>query len=398
MPHWLSKSLKMGFLFAGFSLLSAPVYAGFQWVAPPDTSMQPPAPMSQAAQPTYPSATNLAPLPPASAGPEIISPVIIQGSPPVSDMGAANSKPTILEPRTVDSGATTQWTGAGSLSTPSSTVAPPSIGPAEPRAPQEILVSKSNSNVNSDSPVGGMVTGTPMVGGEPGESPVVSPTTMASLPTGPHRPPETSQSVVRGFAKNVPLAVALRQILPPGYGFSIDPDVDMGLAVSFQGGRRWDETLKTALDPVGLVYREQGNMIVISHTSDNVSPAPSETLSQTAGVLGQMPVVPMNETESSASVPAVKQVQVWRVDAGDSLHHILESWCHREGYELNWKAEYDYPIQASIDFSGSFEDAVRNLLMGFETAHPQPVAELHDNKNLGQHILIVQARGNNYGN
>ncbi len=42
----------------------------------------------------------------------------------------------------------------------------------------------------------------------------------------------------------------------------------------------------------------------------------------------------------------------------------------------------------------TFEEAVRNLLSGFEGSHPQPVAELHINPRLGQTVLIVQTRGN----
>ena len=81
--------------------------------------------------------------------------------------------------------------------------------------------------------------------------------------------PVSSPDVVRGFANQVPLSVALRQILPPGYGFSMDPDVDMGTLVSFHGGKPWRETLADALAPSGLVLHEQGQMVAIAHAGSD---------------------------------------------------------------------------------------------------------------------------------
>ncbi|MBV8061694.1 MAG: TcpQ domain-containing protein, partial [Alphaproteobacteria bacterium] len=69
-------------------------------------------------------------------------------------------------------------------------------------------------------------------------------------------------------------------------------------------------------------------------------------------------------------------------------------WCGRVHVEFNWMAEYDYPLEASFGFNGTFEEAVRDLLTGFEAAHPQPVAELHTNPAIGQMVMIVQTRGN----
>ena len=87
-------------------------------------------------------------------------------------------------------------------------------------------------------------------------------------------------------------------------------------------------------------------------------------------------------------------VESWDAERGDSLRKVIERWARRADVEINWMAEYDYPLQASVHFTGTFEDAVRNLLTGFETAHPQPVAELHSNTRMGQTVLVVTTRGN----
>jgi Toxin co-regulated pilus biosynthesis protein Q len=89
-------------------------------------------------------------------------------------------------------------------------------------------------------------------------------------------------------------------------------------------------------------------------------------------------------------------VDTWTASRGDTLHKVLEDWSHRAGAEFEWSAEYDYPLQASVSFTGTYEEAVRSLLSGFEEAHPQPVAELHANPGAGQMVLVIQARGNSY--
>ncbi len=203
--------------------------------------------------------------------------------------------------------------------------------------------------------------------------------------------------VVHGFAKQVPLAVALRQILPAGYGFSVDPDVDLGVLVSFQGGKSWRDTLRDALDPAGLAMREQGQMVAVGHIGAGVMAAttpalpPIEqvgTINAPAGGIAPAPIVIDRE-------PAVEQ---WQAERGDTLHKTIEAWAQRVHIELNWMAEYDYPLQASFSFTGTFEEAVRNLLTGFEDAHPQPIAELHTNPGLGLKVLLVQTRGNSNSN
>ena len=74
-----------------------------------------------------------------------------------------------------------------------------------------------------------------------------------------------SDEIVQGFANSVPLAVALQQVLPKGYGFSIDQDVDLGTLVSFQGGKPWRDTLTAMLQPAGLAMREEDKMVAIGH-------------------------------------------------------------------------------------------------------------------------------------
>jgi hypothetical protein len=228
--------------------------------------------------------------------------------------------------------------------------------------------------------------------------------------------------IVHGFAKAVPVVVALRQILPSGYAFSIDPNIDMGTLVSFQGGRGWRETLHSAFVSVGLEFQERGQMVEVTYAGDAhvsarqaiavpyqsgaeprtlalppsamIAPASSVTVNETS-MIPPMASQPTNITTMGSDIGGADLAeQTWTAERGASLHKILGEWAQRAHVEMNWLAEYDYPIDASVSYTGSFKDAVRNILAGFETAHPQPVAELHNNAALGQMVLIIQVRGN----
>jgi hypothetical protein len=109
-----------------------------------------------------------------------------------------------------------------------------------------------------------------------------------------------------------------------------------------------------------------------------------------------MPVSPMMNVGNMnmRPSPSAPTNQAWTAERGEHLRKILEGWCHRANVEFEWASEYDYPLEASFTLTGNFESAVRNLLTGFQGAHPQPVAELHSNPNLGQLVLVVQTRGN----
>jgi hypothetical protein len=211
--------------------------------------------------------------------------------------------------------------------------------------------------------------------------------------------------------------VAMRQILPTGYAFSIDQDVDMGTLVSYRGGHPWRDTLRDALEPVGLVVREQGQMVAVGYptrlpapaapiTSASATPvpvlAPASGMTYQSGAQPKSLALPLSPSVFSAPEPAPSEAiseplplpESWTAERGQGLRKVLDEWSHRSHVEFDWLSEYDYPLQASVAFTGSFENAVRSLLTGFEGAHPQPVAELHSNPNLGQMVLVVQTRGN----
>lgn len=321
-------------------------------------------------------------------------------------------------------------------------------------------------------------------------------------------PSFASEPVVEGFADKVPLTIALQQILPQGFGYTLGDGVDPGLLVSWRGGRPWEQVLQDMLGSAGLMANNNGRGIVVGYAGNaptvisaapqvapvqqpvpqyqpqvtyqtapqaapQVAPAPQpvyvpqvtvQPQQQPVALLPeQQPPMPQYQAPQGAAVqiqppqyqpqyqvqntpaqayvpqpvpqvqeqqpmpmpqeptvqvqqpapptqaglptpqalqienPLIFTPQNWEAKPGQSLRSLLQEWCGRVGAELNWSAEYDYPIMASMNMTGTFEEAVRTVLSGFNNANPTPRGRLHYNPAAGQAILIVEATGNNYG-
>jgi len=257
------------------------------------------------------------------------------------------------------------------------------------------------------------VQSSPLVIMGPASQPAPAESTHTLTPKPALTTPAVPEKAVQGFANNVPLAVALRQILPPDYGFSVAQDVNLSTLVSWRGGAPWHQTLQDMLGSVGLAMHEQGQMISIVRGSDiaksgasavapglqpNENPPTSLSKSTNEHVL-QLPPSMMPPPAAPPIQPQIQEtssIDTWTANRGDTLRQVLENWCRRANVEMSWQAEYDYPLQASVALTGSFEDVVRSLLSGFQEAQPQPIAFLHNNQIAGQTVLVIQTRGNNY--
>jgi len=342
----------------GLMVTAIPAFAGFEWVAPNEGSVSisssPNAPYIAPAQNTPSDATSM---------PEIISPVIISGS----------SKPVQVAPSYVE---IPSPSAPSVVATPAVAPAPPAVVPIAVAPPAPLTPTTATS------------LPTPKVG----KTDLATATISVS--------PAASNDIVQGFASQIPLALALRQLLPTGYNFSIDQDVDMNTLVSFKGGKSWRETLRDMLMPAGLNAHEQGTSITVSRNPASASAPPAPSLPPIGITKNVSQPSYLSLPSARAEVPAtnVSVADGWSAERGDTLRKVLTDWCRRSNVELQWLAEYDYPIEASAHFNGGFEDAVRSLLAGFGDARPQPIGELHANANAGQMVLVVEARGNSYSN
>ena len=216
----------------------------------------------------------------------------------------------------------------------------------------------------------------------------------------------TGYGLVAGSGTNLPLSVVLHQLIPPNFTFTTAPELDLSQKVSWVGGRPWPDILQDVLSPIG--YTDDiadGNVsihrIEVQPTVVSVQPEPQPPMNVTE----VMPPAPISVSEvvtppvviSTPPLAPVDQQMSWDAARGTTLRTLLENWADRVQVELYYAADYDYPLEASIHVEGTFEDAVRTLLDGFEHATPQPIGKLHRNTAAGHAVLVVETRGNAYG-
>lgn len=211
---------------------------------------------------------------------------------------------------------------------------------------------------------------------------------------------------VEGFGRDIPLSIATAQIVPSDfsvqYGAGVSPDV----LVNWQGGRDWKAALTDAVSAQGLTANISGQTVIIESNAP-VYVAPSPILPQ--------PTAPVRvassdiQTESIAPVAMnnlftplapiandagsnLNSTVMWVAPRASTLRQVLTDWSREAGVQLQWSAQYDYPLMSDVQVSGTFEDAVENILAGLIDAQPRPVARLHPNEPSGPAILVVETR------
>lgn len=134
-----------------------------------------------------------------------------------------------------------------------------------------------------------------------------------------------------GFGSDLPLALGLRQIVPPQYAYSFDTGVDQGAKISWNGGKPWDIALNEALKPLGYSATVEDNTVHVSsgapapvqHSAAIPAPRAPEAqpmMTARAGDIPHPPLSPANDVPAAApadSGKAVREVYVRRNGAND---------------------------------------------------------------------------------
>jgi hypothetical protein len=99
--------------------------------------------------------------------------------------------------------------------------------------------------------------------------------------------PSSDFERVEGFGRDIPLAMALNQVVPAGYAYAFGDGVNPGYRVSWSGGKPWNEVVFDMIAPLDFVAYVRGNKLFINkrrHQSEKSmvvhTPAPSTAVSQ----------------------------------------------------------------------------------------------------------------------
>lgn len=259
---------------------------------------------------------------------------------------------------------------------------------------------------------------------------------------------------ISGFGSDLPLVIALQQVVPAGYQFSFSSGANPGTLVSWEGGKPWKTVLSDMLASQGLGYRMQNNTVVIGYFQSEPAapvaaplsvkaesipadmilqndaaavPAPSEepvvirrqkpssllkkeASEEASAVSAQATPAtpervliaprPAEVTASSGQPIALSDAQnpahpqapapSWSGAKGQTLRDVIKNWSDVAGVELYWSIDYDYRLSDDVGYAGTYDEAVGKLLDRFATVRPQPYGQLHQSGD-GPRVLVVKS-------
>lgn len=193
---------------------------------------------------------------------------------------------------------------------------------------------------------------------------------------------------LKGWADDVPLSLALGQVVPSGFkvvkkdGFADDR------LVSWKGGKSWNSVLSSLtfgykfdakIDWINQVVEigPIGSIQASSVPAKEVATATVVDLpaveAQRPAVVARPPVVaPMPMVKSFATIP------------GRSLRENIEAWAEKESKNtgLTWTVVWegaDYPVVASATFNGDFNDPagpIATIIAAYDDSDQPLIAEL----------------------
>lgn len=305
--------------------------------------------------------------------------------------------------------------------------APQEASLAPPPATMKVIMPEdAPSSAMEKTPNGEKLTISPYPVGapaKPGQKPAAAQAeVLAPIPSAPSvvPAPVTAQGFtdVSGFGKDIPLVIALREIVPAEYSFSFSPGLNLGQRVSWSGDKPWDQVVSEVISPLAMTAEIKGNIVHISKIGGEpaqrqsaAEPQPQTKPDVTSSIDGEaIPLVahpvranvtdpgaaaqtqpeqtiarigeitasqaPQNLTavepaSGDAAAPAADAQEAvapevpakfWEARKGESLKSVVDHWSSRAGVSLVWDATHDYNVDIDISTDSSFEDAVKILL------------------------------------
>ncbi|MCB9975028.1 MAG: TcpQ domain-containing protein [Rhodospirillales bacterium] len=237
------------------AVISTPALAGFEWT-PPEKAAPVPIPEPQPVPPpmdsdALPEIEDMQPLPPVSEPSQsqdeqagklhVIEMKRPQEDKPPLEEGAVMSAP--ISPDT-------------SMQTPT----PEPFPLTEGHQGEDAIMSKSSVEEPAPTPPAGVnINPYPLESGQ-----ATPPVEAAAMPQAEEIMwNRTEFEVVEGFGSDMPLALALQQVVPPRYAYSFGKGVNPGHLVSWEGGKPWNQVLNDMISPLKLRTQIEGNVIKI---------------------------------------------------------------------------------------------------------------------------------------
>lgn len=212
-----------------------------------------------------------------------------------------------------------------------------------------------------------------------------------------------------GWAKDLPLALALRQVVPAEFSIK-ENGVSLNRNVSWGGDRPWDEVLGSLANTGDFVAH-------IDWSTKEVSLAPrlgeaARPVAKSAAPVSRSDSFLVSEravqpTFVAAQRPIAPPAPQWSLDPSLTLRENIEQWGKKAGWTIIWEAA-DYPIAAKANFAGDFaspEGPVAKLIEAYESSDQPLIAKLttmdrviYVRNKFHENTQVVQTSPNAIGN
>lgn len=208
-----------------------------------------------------------------------------------------------------------------------------------------------------------------------------------------------------GFGSDIPLVMAVGQIIPEGYSPVFSKHINLGQRISWKAADSWSQSLEKALKEVGLGHRVDGNTVYVLNQYEakarviDAIPQPKMVAPVTAQPKTTKDLEQVIELSNTAD-PVIPEViepktdtsKKWLAGSNETLRDTLQRWSDQNDSQLYWLIDYDYRLKKPVSIDGRFEDAVKNLLDQFEGVKPRPYGQLFRSAN-NSHVLTIKAYG-----
>lgn len=164
---------------------------------------------------------------------------------------------------------------------------------------------------------------------------------------------------VKGWAKDVPLSTALKQVVPNGWKARKSGAVDLNQSVSWQGGKDWVAVLGDLTSDYNFSANVNWNTREIFITPVGAASSVTSTTTTTTSVAPRPVFTGSSQTKfatpvSSSVSSGYSYSQTWTLSKSMTLRENIESWAKQAGWTVSWGAP-DYRIPADVTLTGAID-------------------------------------------
>lgn len=196
---------------------------------------------------------------------------------------------------------------------------------------------------------------------------------------------------VKGWAKDIPLSTALKQVVPNGWKARKSGNVDLNQAVSWTGGKDWVSVLGDLTSDYSFNANINWNTKEIF-----ITPLGTSTINTTPSSVTPSSVFSGNTTTKFAT-PVSNSVssgysysQTWTLSKSKTLKENIESWAKQAGWTVSWGAP-DYRIVADVQLTGAI-DAPDGPIARVIAAYKDADQPLKASLSSGNKVIRIESR------